>query len=290
MLKRIILTALPLTFLIVITPFNAYSQRRTRSSGKPNKQAPASPLNSEAALKNQDFWETLYVKCGDSYFGDIAPGLSQMRIVTFSITSRQLTEVYKEIGYEWRGVGVMQFSRRRVLTNGRWSDWVAANEDWMAAGGKLTATMQKKRGEWSASFSPFDKYIIANRPTCEQLTQYGIDAAPMRGVDIDAYCKTKYGNNALANNQEGHAYSWRCMVKDRNGGNKYFEINMDEACRMQYGSGFKSATNDTNDKYSWRCIPDSAEARALFLRHLKDNPIIPDIGLAGIKVYLIDIP
>jgi len=94
----------------------------------------------------------------------------------FSVSPRTLDGLDRENGYEWRGHGVMRFSRRRIRTSGRWLDWVSSERDWMT-GGKLTAVLQKKGGDWSAVYSPFDRNVMAKRPTCEQLSRADAPAA-----------------------------------------------------------------------------------------------------------------
>lgn len=64
-----------------------------------------SGIDREAEMENEKFWKRLYIKCGDSYYGEVAPGLSEMRDVSFSITRLALTAIDKENGYAWKAGG-----------------------------------------------------------------------------------------------------------------------------------------------------------------------------------------
>lgn len=129
-----------------------------------------SRIDREAEMENEKFWESFYTKCGDSYYGEVAPGLSEMRDVSFSVTSLALTGIDKENGYEWKGEGEMRFGRRRVLSFGQWGDWISPRDDW-TTGGSLRASLQKKSGTWSGVYSPFDRNIMNNRPSCERIAR-----------------------------------------------------------------------------------------------------------------------
>lgn len=74
------------------------------------------------------------------------------------------------------------------------------------------------------------------------------------GLKLDHYCKSKFGDSAVEVATEGDAFSWRCMVEDSYRRKKYFDMNMDEACRMQHGANFKAKVDNPQDHRSWSCI------------------------------------
>ncbi|MBW4689705.1 MAG: hypothetical protein KME40_32580 [Komarekiella atlantica HA4396-MV6] len=69
------------------------------------------------------------------------------------------------------------------------------------------------------------------------------------GLNLNSYCKQKYGSSSKEVLIENNAYGWRCLVQ---GGN-LVGINIDEACQMHYGYSAKSALGNYNDPSSWYC-------------------------------------
>jgi hypothetical protein len=68
------------------------------------------------------------------------------------------------------------------------------------------------------------------------------------GLNLNWYCKQKYGSSSREALIENNAYGWRCFRQGQ-----YIGINVDEACKMQYGSSARSALGDYNDATSWYC-------------------------------------
>jgi hypothetical protein len=75
-------------------------------------------------------------------------------------------------------------------------------------------------------------------------------ASRRMGLELNSYCKSKYGGSASAVNTRNDAYSWRCRVKDSFRGSRDFEMNINEACQMQYGYNFKALLDNTT---GWYC-------------------------------------
>lgn len=78
-----------------------------------------------------------------------------------------------------------------------------------------------------------------------------------RGLSIDAYCKKAYGKKAYQSWETEDAFSWRCSVPADNQyvSARLLDIDMDEACRMQHGSKYKSVYENRRDEESWHCVP-----------------------------------
>jgi hypothetical protein len=77
-----------------------------------------------------------------------------------------------------------------------------------------------------------------------------------KGLQVDAYCKAKYGNAAAATFTQGDAYSWRCSVADLGGRRTAHPLDMNDACRAQHGSGFKAVVDNLKEVFSWHCVPN----------------------------------
>lgn len=75
-----------------------------------------------------------------------------------------------------------------------------------------------------------------------------------QGLQLGTYCKTRYGNSFMPVAAGGDAYSWRCMLTDLMGVKTAYPMDMDEACRMQYGPGFKATVSDPKEIWSWHCV------------------------------------
>lgn len=76
-----------------------------------------------------------------------------------------------------------------------------------------------------------------------------------RPLNLDSYCRSYHGDSAVAVGTAGDAFAWRCKVENLTKGIQYFEISMDEACRLQYGREFRATVDDRKDFESWHCIP-----------------------------------
>ena len=75
------------------------------------------------------------------------------------------------------------------------------------------------------------------------------DAGVLGGLDLDGYCAALRRGYAVALNQ-GDAYSWRCADS---ASDRVYDMDLDGACRLQYGQGARSRIRNSNDIYSWYC-------------------------------------
>jgi len=68
------------------------------------------------------------------------------------------------------------------------------------------------------------------------------------GLDLAKYCIQKYGYGTDVFNNRSDAYSWRCITQ-----RSKIQINMDDACQLQYGRRYKAELKDRYDSYTWSC-------------------------------------
>jgi hypothetical protein len=73
------------------------------------------------------------------------------------------------------------------------------------------------------------------------------------GVNVEAECQFAYGYHAYV--AYWSAYGWRCNPVP---GNVYYKgldksVDMNLACRLQYGSGAFASASDAGNPYSWSC-------------------------------------
>ncbi len=71
------------------------------------------------------------------------------------------------------------------------------------------------------------------------------------GVNMQSACDTQYpgwGTRATVLNQSD-AYSWRCVA----GNGSAYSINVNLACRSQYGGGSYAGLGSSTNPYSWYC-------------------------------------
>jgi len=67
------------------------------------------------------------------------------------------------------------------------------------------------------------------------------------GLDLNNYCSSKdWGRAILVGNT---AYDWKC--EDSSG--RLHDMDLNEACRMQYGSSYRASYSNFNDANSWYC-------------------------------------
>ncbi len=74
------------------------------------------------------------------------------------------------------------------------------------------------------------------------------------GLNFASYCKSEFGDSIVIVYNKGDAFSWRCSVEDSSRRKQYFNIDVHEACRMQYGNNFKAIVGNPRDPGSWYCI------------------------------------
>ena len=93
--------------------------------------------------------------------------------------------------------------------------------------------------------------IVENNATMRQWIE-NVEAGGLP-LNVDGYCKTTYGSYSRAVLAQGNAYSWKCEFQDR-GQTKNIDINMDEACKKQYGPTATAKLHDYADSNSWYCV------------------------------------
>ncbi len=70
------------------------------------------------------------------------------------------------------------------------------------------------------------------------------------GIDVDRYCKDRFGGTARAELVENTAWGWRCRI-----GRDLVSLSMDNACRFQYNNQRAySQARDSRNPYSWICL------------------------------------
>ncbi len=86
-------------------------------------------------------------------------------------------------------------------------------------------------------------------PAAALLAPLAAAAAVLGGVDLQAYCRSRYPRGGVVLLGRRDAYSWKC----RSGSERFYPINMDQVCRAQYGRGTYAQTRNPSNPYSWRC-------------------------------------
>jgi len=75
---------------------------------------------------------------------------------------------------------------------------------------------------------------------------------PLGTVDMTGYCEARFGERAKAIHPDPGAFGWHCWVSV-NGVLKSHEIDLDEACTLQYGSPAYAELISVDDPYGWLC-------------------------------------
>gem|GEM_PF-2125908 len=78
-----------------------------------------------------------------------------------------------------------------------------------------------------------------------------VRVATLKGVNLTAWCKSKYGKRFKAKLIGKTAGDWTC---EQSAGNRR-PISVTAACQLQYGRrAYKSKALNWNDPYSWKCM------------------------------------
>ena len=73
---------------------------------------------------------------------------------------------------------------------------------------------------------------------------------PLGEINIDKYCKNRFGQAAQAKLVENTAWGWRCSIRQ-----DLVTLSMDNACRFQYpNKKAYSRAKNSRDPYSWICL------------------------------------
>ena len=129
---------------------------------EPDEETGTADLNDQAIREARAVWETVYSKCGDSYF-TLAEGvhMTQYKDVTFQAEPQELREVDRLNGYEWIGKVHIDCRLRREAYRNHWGDW--------GQSGRASTNVQKKKGKWTVD----NIFIIYDRrntkPDCSKI-------------------------------------------------------------------------------------------------------------------------
>jgi hypothetical protein len=258
-MKRI--HGLALLMMIITSPV-VFSQIRKVPQTKATTPIPQAKnkVRDEATDEANKVWEEYFLKCGDSYYSE-SPEVStnlrhpicEYRFVSISLKELPISEPDKLNGITRRLTSQFAAKAGRCYAVYYYHDQPDKWGEW-GEGIQLSSELIKKSGDWSAKtnfgfggfFPPkHTKISCSNIP----------DGQARHSLNLDNYCRSKHGDAAVAVNTAGDAYSWRCKVDAGAGNTRYFEMNMDEACRGQYGSEFKAAFDNLKDSASWHCVP-----------------------------------
>lgn len=70
------------------------------------------------------------------------------------------------------------------------------------------------------------------------------------GIDVNSYCRDRFGNGSQAELVENTAWGWRCRIRQ-----DLVTLSMDNACRFQYKNPSVFARpGNPRDPYSWQCF------------------------------------
>lgn len=125
------------------------------------------PVYSEAQEQSQKFWDSMLVRCGDSYFGvltfagEAVP--SQRQIVQIKEPEIIVTEAEGEVsqadklnGVEFSGKTFISASASRNYNDGKWGAW---SERTMATpSGTTSTTVRKVKGKWQFGISKESRF------------------------------------------------------------------------------------------------------------------------------------
>lgn len=127
----------------------------------------SNPLYLEAKEQSQKFWDSMLVKCGDSYFGVLTFAgedvPSQRRIVQIKEPEIIVTEAEGEgsqadklNGVEFSGKTFISASASRNYNDGKWGEW---SERTMATpSGTTSTTVRKVKGKWQFGISKESRF------------------------------------------------------------------------------------------------------------------------------------
>jgi len=115
------------------------------------------PIYNEAKEQSQKFWDSMLVRCGDSYFGVLTFAgenvPSQRRIVQIKEPEIIVTETEGEIsqadklnGVEFSGKTFISASASRNYNDGKWGEW--SERTLATPSGTTSTTVRKVKGRW----------------------------------------------------------------------------------------------------------------------------------------------
>ncbi len=91
-----------------------------------------------------------------------------------------------------------------------------------------------------------------------------LKATDLGGLNLNGYCHQKYYISTWSTKRDGYAYlsynspyGWKCSVRTYYLDQTWSEslgMDLNEACRMQKGSGAYAGLTGNKDPYSWHCF------------------------------------
>jgi hypothetical protein len=70
------------------------------------------------------------------------------------------------------------------------------------------------------------------------------------GIDVDKYCRDRFGEGSKSELVENTAWGWRCRIRQ-----DLVSLSMDNACRFQYkNQNAYARPHNERDPYSWQCF------------------------------------
>lgn len=125
------------------------------------------PLYLEAKEQSQKFWDSMLVKCGDSYFGVLTFAgedvPSQRRLIQIKEPEVIVSEVEKELsqadrlnGVEFSGKTFISASASRNYNDGKWGSW--SERTLATPSGTTSTTIRKVKGKWQFGISKESRF------------------------------------------------------------------------------------------------------------------------------------
>jgi hypothetical protein len=132
------------------------------------KAQPVRSADDEVRAVAQRFWDSVFTKCGDSYYyKDFSTGIQQYRGLSFDVTgSRPLTAADQLNGVQWNGLAIAAAKSIRYFAEGYASDRTAPSWSlWMdgssVADAKRLFSVDNKFSDWHPHI-PSDKFAGAS--------------------------------------------------------------------------------------------------------------------------------
>ncbi len=114
----------------------------------------------EANETAQKLWNSMTIKCGDSWFAQIGAEFFELRQFSYTVDADYLTDLEKLNGYEWKGTTRMHTKASRTYERGGLQDWKSGTLEFVMP-------MAKRNGRWEFGRSPF--FIDAGKLPQNQL-------------------------------------------------------------------------------------------------------------------------
>ena len=136
------------------------------------------PIYDEAKTQSRKFWDSMLVRCGDSYYGELTHAgkdvasirwifqLREPEIVVYYDPNQELTKADKLNGVEFDGKTFISASASRSYQDGKWSAW---SDGARAAFYETISTpISKVKGRWQFGITK-ESRIRLTPTTCETI-------------------------------------------------------------------------------------------------------------------------